>query len=90
LILAKKINKEKISKILVPIHGKELVDNIVSDFSNPKNVFTNYNFPSCFHCEKCEVTEECLYFMVIRHIKMLQNIQKENLTNQENIKNVIM
>lgn len=71
---------------LVPLYGTELVDEIISDV-NSENKLYDYDLPSCFNCEVCEVKEACCYFNAMKVVKALQD--KTILKNQNAIISMI-
>lgn len=78
-----KIDNTKINDIeliLNKLYNNDLVQEILRDFKKPKDVFSILKFPSCRHCENCEVLNSCKYFDVMKILKNIQNEQKKYKT----------
>ncbi len=55
----------------------EIVDAVCSDFSKPENVMVNYKFPTCFNCNECPITKDCLFENIIRFNKGINRKLKD-------------
>ena len=64
------------------LYNTSIVDEVISDVSSVDKL-QYYRWPSCFHCEKCEVKEECKYPDAMSIVRRIQD--NTILKNQEDI-----
>lgn len=72
-----------IEELLVLKYGKEIANEVLQDLIEPEKIFDNYEWTSCFHCEKCELIKSCKYFDVLSIMKTLQEKQKKIKANYQ-------
>lgn len=75
----------KIEAILSKLYPIEIVNEVLSDFSDSRDIMKNYSFPSCFHCETCHLKSNCLYSDVVNFEYDMQMLQISNPINQYNV-----
>jgi hypothetical protein len=61
------------------------IDEIIEDFRDPEKIFNHYEWSACFDCEKCQIKSDCHQFDFLKLLKKVQDIQKNNLINQNNV-----
>lgn len=61
---------DEVYKKLIVLYSKEIIDEILVDFSH-ENIFHYYDFPTCFNCEKCSISETCHFFDILQIEKKL-------------------
>lgn len=70
---------EEIRSILSTLYGTGLSEEVLSDFSSD-NIFSGYDFPNCFHCDTCKVSDSCHYFdMLAIETKLTHKCNIEDL-----------
>ncbi len=74
-------NNLDIKSLLAVKYGQEIATEIIEDVGEPEKIFDNYEWTSCFHCEKCELINSCMYFDVLSIIKRMQQKQKKFTPN---------
>ena len=73
---------EKTKHLLSTLYNKDLVDEVISDVLSVDKL-QYYDWPTCFHCEKCRVKESCKYPDAMAIVRRIQD--NTILTNQDDI-----
>jgi len=61
------------------------IDEIIQDFKYPEDIFNHHEWCSCFDCDSCQIKSDCHQFDLLRLLKDIQKIQKDNTINQNRI-----
>ena len=83
---AKGLHNDEIAAYLQNIYKVELLLDVFNDLENEADIFQYQSFPSCFNCKECEIEDGCLYFIVVKLVKTLQEQHKANRINQDILK----
>ena len=86
---AKDMKDAEIAEWLAHFYIKEVINEVLADFSNPKDIMKNYSFPSCFDCNKCPLGAECHYRDAIAFEEKIQKAQMENPIYQKQLFNLL-
>ncbi len=74
----------EIHNILKNIHPNE-IEEVICDLNDPSKIFNNYDWPSCFDCDKCKIEKDCRFFESLRLLKKVKHQQKNNLLNHTKV-----
>lgn len=83
------ITSDSIRAILKYFYNENVVNEVISDFSNPEDIMKNYSFPTCFECHKCPIANDCHYIDAVKFENLIQEIQITNIINQDNLFQII-
>lgn len=72
--------------ILSQLYGRDLAEEVFSDFADPSKIFQYYKFPSCPDCSSCKLQEECRVHEINAINKRIKDISAENKIKQEDIR----
>lgn len=61
---------QEVKSVLSTLYGTALAAEILSDFASA-NIFGGYDFPTCFHCDTCKVSDSCRFFDILAIEKKL-------------------
>lgn len=84
-LLDKISDEERIIEKLRIFYKDNLIKEVIEDLKDPDKVFEYTKLPSCFDCYRCEVTEKCKFFKLLRIQKKIENIHINNVCNQEKL-----
>lgn len=73
---------EEVGAVLSTLYGTALAEEVQADFSSD-SIFSGYDFPNCFHCDTCKVSDCCRYFDMLALEKNL--MQKCNMEELERV-----
>lgn len=82
-------NSNNIKEILSNIYNSDLVYEVINDLKYPENIFNYHNFPTCFGNMECEIKKNCRFIEMLKLVKRIQNIQKQNKIDQNRLSNVL-
>lgn len=74
--------------ILKNIYGEQLSNEIIADTNDKDAIFQNFQIPNCFHCEKCDVKANCMYFSLLKLDVDIQNMYQHNMPQQDKLNKV--
>lgn len=60
----------EMKSVLSTLYGTALAMEVLSDFSSA-DIFSGYDFPTCFHCHTCKVSDSCRFFDILAIEKKL-------------------
>lgn len=86
---ANEVKEAEMTEWLAHFYTKEVIREVLADFSAPKEIMKNYSFPSCFDCPNCPLAEACHYRDAIALEEKIQKAQLENPINQKQLFNLL-
>lgn len=85
----KNIELDDVSMILINLYGEAIVLEVISDLDDPDKIFQYHDFPTCFNCENCKVSNTCQFFDIIKIEKNINDILMCNYIEQINTSTVV-
>ena len=70
---------------LAHFYSMEIIKEVITDFSAPKDIMKNYSFPVCFDCNNCPLGVDCHYRDAISFEEKIQKVQMENPIDQKQL-----
>jgi len=80
---------EETQAILQKMYGTSMAEEVLSDTMDPDKVFSDYQFPNCFHCENCPVSKTCALEYVLRIQKNIQLMAEETQIKQAELSEIL-
>ncbi|MDR0755187.1 MAG: YcaO-like family protein, partial [Prevotellaceae bacterium] len=71
-----------IEHMLNYMYGDNIAKEVIADVSDPDKIFQYHEFPVCFDCEMCKVSNTCRFFDVVHIQKAINDIAKNNYIKQ--------
>lgn len=82
---ARNTNLAEIVQWLTHFYSESIVEEVIADFSNPKEIMRNYSFPVCFDCTRCSLSATCHYSDAIAFEQKIQEAQMRNPIDQKQL-----
>lgn len=82
-------NADCTAAILSRNFSSDIVNEVLSDFSDPSKVMDNFKFPTCFNCGQCPIAEDCRIKNVIELERKMQEMQIMNPIDQLKLSKLI-
>jgi ribosomal protein S12 methylthiotransferase accessory factor len=79
----KKIAPSSIKSVLDLKYSEDLRKELFEDFDNPDMIFQDYRFPNCFHCDNCDIQEDCSLFASLRIEKNIEKIAAKRIKQSD-------
>ncbi len=70
-------------------YKKDIADEVVADFRNPEEIMKNYSFPTCFNCAACPLISTCHFQDAIDFERMIQQVQKNSMIDQNKLFDIL-
>ncbi len=74
---------ERIFNLLSPLHGENMVRQVLGQLSAPAQVLAPFALPTCFNCENCPIAAGCKHFEILGIVKRLHDKYKAWDLDQE-------
>jgi ribosomal protein S12 methylthiotransferase accessory factor len=82
---------DRISSILVLLHGEITAGQLFGQFSAPEQIFMPFMLPACFDCEQCPIASGCKHFDVLAVVKRLhEEYKKSDIDQIKNLERVFL
>ncbi|MGE5343388.1 MAG: YcaO-like family protein [Candidatus Omnitrophota bacterium] len=74
-----------LKKMIEANYSEAITEEVLSDLSDPNNVFKNTKLPHCPNCSVCQLKDDCLTKNKINISHKLYSLMKKNQINQEEL-----